>query len=363
MIIKQLLKVSSFLKVSIFGLMLLGFFTQCEDSEGGFSPVKYLAETAHHEAVKLTWMNPLDDNFSYVKIVEGSNIDSTTSQEIIIDSLENDRTYTFKVTAYDVNNNASSSESITSTPVAAVYPSGLIACLTDWKLNLPVDEDGADSRNASKVSLRNTNSWEIEDDDLIDFEYSPYFELIDNEVIFRAHCGGATTSGSKYPRSELRQRVGGGDNYWSVQDYQYLYTELRVTHTPVEKPEVCMVQIHGPYDEPLRVQYHAEDGLEIIWNEDNSRDISKYVSYTLGEKLAIAVTVRDGKITCTVTNMATNETYSYTWTSSDSTGYFKVGCYTQSSMFLSEIKSGSEDEDPDAYGEVAVSKINFVENY
>ncbi|MCF6240748.1 MAG: polysaccharide lyase family 7 protein, partial [Bacteroidales bacterium] len=247
------------------------------------------------------------------------------------------------------------------TTTTIVYPSDIISGLTNWKITLPVDSNGNDNSNETDVNNRNKNAWEVYD--LINFDYVPYFNVINDEVVFRAHCAGATTSGSKYPRSELRQLVGGGNNYWSMNNYQYLQVELRVIHTPVEKPEVCMTQIHGPQNEPLRVQYHATKGLYLVWNESHKIYFDNDVPYTLGQKLRITVEVNNGDITCTVLNLDNNKSFCYSWTSNDNTGYFKVGCYTQSSIFLSQFKSGYNDEPIDAYGEVRVRKIDLVENY
>ncbi len=245
---------------------------------------------------------------------------------------------------------------------SAHYPSDILLGLTDWKVTLPVDEDGKDSSGATNVDDRNSDAWEVVGEDLVDYEYPPYFLAKDGEVFFRAHVLGATTSGSKYPRSELRQLVGGGDNYWSVQKKQSLEVEMRVTHLPVNKPEVSLVQIHGPEDEPLRVQYHSDVGVYIIWNESN-KDTENAIDYTLGEGLRITVAVEDGEITTNIVNLDTKESTSKTWTSSDSTGYFKVGCYTQSSAFLADFKDGYENEPDGAYGEVAVSRIELLETY
>jgi hypothetical protein len=242
------------------------------------------------------------------------------------------------------------------------YPSDILPSLTtSWKVTLPVDEDGNDSSDATDVDDRNTDAYEVALSDLKDYEYSPYFMVDDGGVRFRAHCAGATTSGSDYPRCELRQEYNGGNNYWSVDDYQQLKTTLKITHTPVEKPEVCFTQIHGPEDEPLRLQYSANDGIYLVYNESN-KDYDTGLDYTLGDILNITVTVQDGDITCYVENEANGNTYSKTWTSSDDTGYFKVGCYTQSSIFLSQFKDGYEDEDMDAYGEVIVYSVSLTEN-
>ena len=337
-----------------------------KEQDVSVAPVTDLTATVSDQQVLLRWSNPVDDDFDYVIISYEGITKFTRGSSYVFSDLNNDQEYIFSIVAFDKNGNSSTEKIITATPTneeAKVYPTDVIPGLTSWKVTLPIDEDGKDSSDATLVENRNTDPWEVEDEDLIGFEYSPYFVAQDNEVIFRGHCAGATTSGSKYPRSELRQRVGGGNNYWSVDDYQELTTELRVLHTPVEKPEVCFVQIHGPDDEPLRLQFHADKGLYLVWNENNKVYFKNEVPYQLGEKLKVNVVVDKGDITCTVTHLETNDSFSKTWTSMDKTGYFKVGCYTQSSVFLSQFKSGFNDEPADAYGEVAVSKIELTEHY
>ncbi|WP_158021920.1 polysaccharide lyase family 7 protein [Flammeovirga pacifica] len=242
------------------------------------------------------------------------------------------------------------------------FPSDIIPSLTDWKVTLPIDAQGRDNKKVYDVDQRVKNPLEISDNGMIGFEYRPYFYAKDGEVFFRAHAAGATTKGSKYPRTELRQRSGNGNLYWSMNEAQYLETELRVTHVPTEKPEVCMTQIHGPDDEPLRVQYHTRKGVYIVWNEHN-KDYDNALPYKMGERLKITVAVDKGYITCTIVNLDQNKEYKKTWKSMDATGYFKVGCYTQASKFQSQIKKGARDEPNSSYGEVAVKSIILKTTY
>ncbi|WP_044227973.1 polysaccharide lyase family 7 protein [Flammeovirga pacifica] len=256
----------------------------------------------------------------------------------------------------------------TEEPDVEQMPTDVIPSLIQWKVTLPVDKDGNDNSNVTHVDDRNRSPLEIKDGDLVDYEWSPYFHAENNEVFFRGHCAGTTTRGSYYPRSELRQRVGGGDNYWSVQKYQYLKTVLRVTHLPVVKPEVSMVQIHGPQDEPLRVQYSASTrssnpwGLHIVYNE-NYKERTQ-IDYDLGDRLEVEVIVDQGYITCNILNLENGQRYSKQFLSEDQTGYFKVGCYTQSTKFLSQVKPEYDKDEPnDAYAEVAVQSIELKETY
>jgi hypothetical protein len=326
-----------------------------------------LADSVGNETVLLKWSNPTDADFHHVSISFETGFYTTSKSKKLITGLTNGKTYTFVLIAYDKSGNASEPVSIDATPRAdsskKLYPSDILPGLTKWKITLPVDKNGKGSEDASKVENRNTNPWEVIGKDLIHFEYSPFFEVRDSAVVFRAPCWGATTRGSKYPRCELRQEVGGGNNYWSFTKHQKLEVILAVTHTPVQKPTVCMTQIHGPENEPLRLQYDASKGLELVWNESHFVYFRDQVDYSLGQKLHVIVEVKNGDITCTVTNMATGQNFSKTWTPVDKTAYFKVGCYTQSSIFLSQFKSGYNDENMDAYGEVLVSKINLLETY
>lgn len=314
---------------------------------------------------KFTWLDQGDNevviqanvNSKYWKTSGDDDDDNTLTAGA--SSIYNRSTFTYEVISGTIGDDDDDEDTTTT----GDYPTDIIPGISEnWKLTLPVDENGDDSSDATQLSERNTDPWEIALDDLVDFEYQPYFQVDDGGVRFRAHCAGATTSGSYYPRSELRQEFEGGDNYWSVEDYQYLKTSLAVTYTPVEKPEVCLVQIHGPEDEPMRIQYHAEKGLYLVWNEDN-KDYDEALDYTLGQEITVTTTVDDGSITCIITNEDTGNSYDRTWDSNDSTGYFKVGCYTQSTIFLNEYKGDDyEDETDEAYGEVIVYSIDLIEN-
>ncbi|MGQ1892012.1 polysaccharide lyase family 7 protein [Thermophagus sp. OGC60D27] len=352
----------------VFGSFLICLTGSCksndEEDHVPPSPVTNLAASALDSQVLLRWTNPKDADFSHVEVKYNEEVVVTSRDSLLVESLENGVEVLFSVVAFDETGNASEARYTKATPEAArLFPADIIPNLVDWKVTLPVDDQGNDNSSVTDVNERNTNPLEIGGQDLIDYQYEPYFRAQDGEVVFRGHCAGVTTSGSKYPRCELRQLVGGGDHYWSVQDYQKLEVEVRILHTPERKPEVCFVQIHGPEDEPMRLQYHADQGLYLVWNEENKKYFKQDVPYELGQKLNVLVEVEGGEITCKVVNLANGKEFSYTWTSNDQVGYFKVGCYTQSSIFLSQIKEGYDDEPLDAYGEVAVSKIELVETF
>jgi|GEM_PF-755465 len=249
----------------------------------------------------------------------------------------------------------------------AAHASDIISNLDEWKITLPVDDENEDCSGVTYSTCKELDAKEISARDLLGYEFTPYFQVVSGEVFFRAHAAGATTSGSDYPRSELRQLINGDSSTWSFDSNQSLTTDLRVTHVPVEKPEVSMVQIHGAGSyEPLRVQYHADVGVYIVWNEDENTS-DEALGYSLGQRLRVTVNagpqVSGGNVYVNIENLDTGGSFNHTWTSGVDDGYFKVGCYTQSSIFLSDIKGDSFSDEPlTAYGEVAVSSLAWEQN-
>ncbi|MDH7445802.1 polysaccharide lyase family 7 protein [Aquimarina sp. 2201CG14-23] len=341
--------------------------------------VSNLRANAGNGSVSLSWDNPNDADFSNVSITYTGGSTTATGENKTISGLTNGTSYTFTVVAKDDSGNTSSSKSVTATPQGNTRggnnPSDILSGLDKWKITFPLDGNGKDSTNDNRSGNdcndrnRNASDSEIEMGDLIGeipMPYAEYFYVEGDEVVFKAHCGGATTSGSSYPRSELRQMPGGNDNYWSMNDYQYLDVRVRATHLPVEKPEVSMVQIHGPGDEPLRVEYRSdEQGLHVVQNDDI--EVDNVLPYSLGEQLRVTVTVQNGRVYCRIENESRPGLDAWTddWESADSTGYFKVGCYTQSTMFLEDCKSGEgyDNESPNAYGEVRVKDMTLDVTY
>ncbi|WP_378173366.1 polysaccharide lyase family 7 protein [Aquimarina sp. SS2-1] len=342
-------------------------------------PVSELRATAGDGSVSLSWNNPEDADFNNISIMYAGENVTTSGENRIISGLNNGTSYTFTVVALDNSGNTSSPRTISATPEGNTSgdtnPSDILFNLDQWKITFPLDGNGKDSTNDSKSGNncndrnRNASDSEIEMGDLIGripTPYAEYFYVEGDEVVFKAHCGGATTGGSSYPRSELRQMPGGNDNYWSMQDYQYLDVRVRATHLPVEKPEVSMVQIHGPGNEPLRIEYRSdEQGLHVVQNDDI--EVDNVLPYSLGEQLRVTVTVQNGRVYCRIENESRPSLDAWTddWRSADSTGYFKVGCYTQSTMFLEDCKSGEgyNNESPDAYGEVRVKDMTLSVTY
>ena len=240
-----------------------------------------------------------------------------------------------------------------------------------WKVTMPVDASGnlteegvtsPDERNNAAVESFNLN-------DAAE-SYIEYFSVLDGECIFVAPASGATTEGSIYPRCELRAlNSNGDDDYMSFDNEQRLTADVRALSLPAMKPEVCMFQIHGPDDEPLRVEYSAisSEGFHLVINETET--IRNVIDYEIGQFVTVDVQISGGTITVDLENLETGETYSISYESVDTEGYWKLGCYVQSSVTYCEEKgndsicqaySGSYDELYNSAGSVGVKNVSIV---
>ncbi len=215
--------------------------------------------------------------------------------------------------------------------------------LTNWKLTVPVGDEPDEAD-------------EVEQPDLSDFQMDPYFRVdsTGKGVVFRAHVGGATTSGSGYPRSELREMADDGSDEasWSNESGEHVMTITQaITATPTEKPEVAAGQIHGEDDVVAMVRleknrlFVERDGEDVGELDDN---------YELGTKFTLEMRANDAGIRITY-NGSTVVTYDEV--SDDN--YFKAGCYTQASDKPQEDDRPDQTYDaPDAYGEVVIYALD-----
>jgi len=257
----------------------------------------------------------------------------------------------------------------------AQAPSTIIPDLSKFKLTFPLDADGDDYAGVSYNNRNNPLIKAWERDNLVNWTapgsssnnstYRYYFFTSGSEVVFRAHCAGALTSANSYPRCELRETPNGGDNYWSFNDPQELNARFRITRVPNQKREVCVIQIKGrrgteSAEEALRVDYRQDgsQGLHIVVNEDNT--INDVMDYSVGNTIVASVEVDNKRITVNLNNVNVSGSrgqYSYSYNTPYNTGYFKAGCYTQSSIWAE--KNGVGDESNNAYGEVRFTSLTL----
>jgi hypothetical protein len=188
--------------------------------------------------------------------------------------------------------------------------------LSNWKLTLPLSDDG-------EVK-------EILQPQLAKFEQKPFFYTDTGVgVVFRAPVNGFTTSGSKYPRSELRQMKNNGRDRaaWSNKSQAWtMECDLAFTHLPGGKPHVVGMQIHGGSDDVTVLRL---EGTSLYITEgDNKKGGPILTGYKLGRRLnAKVVAQKGGGFRWYLNNVAVG---SVVYPGKTFSGcYFKTGCYTQ----------------------------------
>ena len=211
-------------------------------------------------------------------------------------------------------------------PPSGNRPSDILD-LTNWKLTLPVDE-------AREVL------------DLRGFEAKPWFQVHSSGgVQFRARVDGATTRNSSFPRSELRQMDGRELAAWSLKEEHRLEAELACTASPVAKPQVSLIQIHGGDDDVLQVLYDGtREGGAITYREFGTTKEVLLQPYQLGQRFLLRVEVRSGKVAVAVEGGQRAE-----FSVDDESCYWKAGAYVQSNP--------SKGDKPDAFGEVVIYSL------
>jgi Alginate lyase len=216
--------------------------------------------------------------------------------------------------------------------------------LTNWKITLPIDANGNTSGTAT----------EVKQPDLDDFSISPYFRVTSTGtgVSFKAHCGGATTSGSGYPRSELREMKNNGSanaSWSSGSGTHTMEIEQSIKQLPVKKPEVIAGQIHDGTSDVIAFRL---EGDNLIIDAGGTTKATLTGSYVLGTKFTVKFVVSGNQTKCYY-----NGSLRYTLNKSFGTAYFKAGVYTQSSCKGVKKVPG---ESCDALGEVIIYKLTVT---
>lgn len=125
--------------------------------------------------------------------------------------------------------------------------------LSHWKLTVPVNDSGGVGGVAAELQSAQLTGYS-----------SPWFRLGQGgrTLAFWAPVNGATTSGSDYPRSELREVLDpGNDNVnWTLDDRSVLQAKCMVQQVPESSGKVVVGQIHGFQVNPLvKLVYRYSD--------------------------------------------------------------------------------------------------------
>lgn len=210
--------------------------------------------------------------------------------------------------------------------------------LANWKLTLPVDEvspAGADSIYP-----------------LSNYQYDPWFIAPSSTTVrFRANAGGATTSGSYYPRSELRELNSDGTAAaWDPMDgIQHVMSvkESISAGTLSVKPQVVGAQIHDSSDDIIEIRYERASGTSgTLFVESQGTNVGT-LSSTYVEGTAFNLTIRADSRGIAVYYNGVNKLSGFWPASSVGGWYFKAGAYVQSNTSNGEASA--------AYGEVVIS--------
>lgn len=203
--------------------------------------------------------------------------------------------------------------------------------LSNWKITLPIDRDG--DYDGRAIEIR----------ELEGYAHPAYFFYADDgALVFRAGAEGATTKGSKYSRSELREMDGQDRAFWTLDDGGVMSATLAVTEMPTysngKAGRIIIGQIHGEDDELVRLYY--QDGQLYFKNEHAGPD-DKELSFSfenengqapsvgLGEKFSYLIKAEGD--TLEVSILADGDVYSSVTSINDvwqsDVFYFKAGVY------------------------------------
>lgn len=207
--------------------------------------------------------------------------------------------------------------------------------LTHWKLTLPVTKDGTVAGPGNAVEMIALEGLSV----------PPYFTVTADSISFRAPTDGATTKGSHYPRSELREMDGEGDEYdWVVEQGGILTATLQVDELPKtakgQPGAIVIGQIHGPDDELCRLYfdngalYFVDDKAGKAAKETKfvlKSSVGKAAKIPLGERFSYTIDANSERLEVSVqyndvTYTATDPISAF-WPGKEL--YFKAGVYVQ----------------------------------
>jgi hypothetical protein len=202
---------------------------------------------------------------------------------------------------------------------------------SDWYLTLPTGSKGKpDTVQPAKLA---------------DYSSKWFHANSDKDgIVFTANVGGVTTSGSSYPRTELREMNGSKLAGWSnTQGTHTLTVRQAVTALPPAKPEVVTAQIHDSEDDVMEVR--LESGKLIASYNDGRTDVTLDPRYSLGTPYDLTITAASGRI-----RVYYNGAKKLDIAKRGSGWYFKSGSYVQSNT--------SKGDKASAVGVVVIYKID-----
>lgn len=221
--------------------------------------------------------------------------------------------------------------SIVAVEVAAEQPniagSAAKIDLSDWKLTLPVDSKGKTDGNPAEISGTQL---------IAGYRDDHFYAGPDGSIVFWCPVNGATTKGTEFPRSELREMLNARDPSvnWMAQGTHILAACCRVMEVP-SNPKVVIGQIHGYSDKanPLIKLQYFKGRVEALVKISPTAGKDKKLTFPevgLNNDIAYQIKLQDGVLSITVNGMTQTENVVENdagW--ANQTFYFKAGVYPQ----------------------------------
>lgn len=206
-----------------------------------------------------------------------------------------------------------------------------------WKLTLPIDSSGGFTGGAIEIKP-------------IPFDYQQphhFYTAKDGSMVFVVNTDGATTKGSSYPRSELREMKDPSTNAaWTIAEGGNMEAVLSVNELPTtnagEAGRIVIGQIHGDNNELCRLYY---DKGRLYFYDDRSGESAKETQFILkssdgqptniqlNDLFAYSINVSNNRLTVSAVHnnivYSESEPISPYWLSGVEKFYFKAGAYLQ----------------------------------
>ena len=212
-------------------------------------------------------------------------------------------------------------------------PPGQNFDLSHWKLTLPVDSSGGTNGDAVDISAAQL---------VAGYTNALYFYTgPDGAMTFWCPVTGATTSGSSYPRSELREEIipGNDNTNWTGYGTHILDGQCKVLQVP-SSGKTIIGQIHsflGNAYPLIKLQYNSGT-VEALVKESSSSDTDTDFSFAngnvgLSNSITYEIKVVDGLLTLSVNGSTQSVNFFVTdpnWETN--TFYFKAGDYCQDNV-------------------------------
>jgi poly(beta-D-mannuronate) lyase len=228
-----------------------------------------------------------------------------------------------------------------------------------WKINLDIDEAG-DHPGRPGGSVEKSAKALAEG-----FVHAGHFEVVENgtAVRFRSHLNGATTGGSKNPRTELREMQPdkpGSKASWRTDESNIrrrLTARVKVTRAPrtPEHNRVSIGQIHDG-DDLVQIMYDGKKKVVgYTWDDGNGngewQDELLVENYPLGDRwFTYRIEVEEGTVRILIDDGHGFQLRAVKTQVSRDGCYFKAGAYTQSHV-------GQSGAVADDFGEALFSSI------